>query len=43
MHMRTLRRACFALLWALGTDAAAAAAPRSASPCGDATPCFRLS
>ena len=40
MHMRTLRRACFALLFCLGTHANAATPTPAPSPFLDATPCF---
>lgn len=43
MHMRTLRRGCFVLLFAFGTHAAAATPATSPSPFLDATPCFSLS
>ena len=41
MHMRTLRRACFALLLSFGAHAAAAAPPEP-SPFLDAKPCFSV-
>ena len=40
MHMRSLRRACFALLLSLGTHATAATPAPASSPFLDATPCF---
>ena len=40
MSMRTLRRACFALLFAFGAHATAATPAPSAAPFLDATPCF---
>lgn len=42
MHMRTLRRTCFALLFALTTHATAATPAQAPSPFLDATPCFSL-
>jgi dipeptidyl aminopeptidase/acylaminoacyl peptidase len=43
MHMRTLRRACCALIFALGTHATAASPTPAPSPFLDATPCFSQS
>lgn len=42
MHMRTLRRACCALLLALGTHATAATPVPAPSAFLDATPCFNI-
>ena len=42
MNMRTLRRACCALLFALATPVTAATPTPSPSPFLDATPCFSL-